>query len=319
MLLLSLIYFQLLNASKKYRWQGSSEHKGRGVGIDRQEVQELRRRLSDLLAISEEARWLDDGDFTLHRFLVSRNHDLAAAEDMFRGTVKWRTRHNVRGELTKWRQHDCAERRQAGLYEYAARCGHTSAGNPVNVERVGKYDIAGCVRVPGMTDLVAKAYIMYLEETFQDVRAASRNENSYIRARVVSDASGVGLAHVKHSRFMRDVIKVEFDFLRVHMFCSARARDRDTIGKEGYTVVTLKYTCIPKRACTVRQNDSFTVFVFVFRFTCLLGRAAKLPGMRGMRARRARAAQHVHSLELGREAVPAGALDFQSANRRQRL
>jgi hypothetical protein len=44
-----------------------------------------------LLAISEEARWLDDGDFTLHRFLVSRNHDLAAAEDMFRGTVKWRT------------------------------------------------------------------------------------------------------------------------------------------------------------------------------------------------------------------------------------
>jgi len=269
MLLLSLIYFQLLNASKKYRWQGSSEHKGRGVGIDRQEVQELRRRLSDLLTISEEARWLDDGDFTLHRFLVSRNHDLAAAEDMFRGTVKWRTRHNVRGELTKWRQHDCAERRQAGLYEYAARCGHTSAGNPVNVERVGKYDIAGCVRVPGMTDLVAKAYIMYLEETFQDVRAASRNEDSYIRARVVSDASGVGLAHVKHSRFMRDVIKVEFDFLRVHMFCSARARE-GYYWKRGKERSDLHVGIFP--SAHVLQPSVFALCLLTCSVFCLLAR-----------------------------------------------
>ena len=86
-----IILFPTPQRVKKYQWQGSSEHKGRGVGIDRQEVRELRRRLSDLLATSEEARWLDDGDFTLQCFLVSRNHDLAAAEDMFRGTVKWRT------------------------------------------------------------------------------------------------------------------------------------------------------------------------------------------------------------------------------------
>jgi hypothetical protein len=180
----------------------------KGLAVDRQAVRELRQRLSDLLATSEEARWLDDGDYTLHRFLVSRNHDLAAAETMFRGTVKWRTRHNVRGELHAWRQHGCTERQQASLYEYAVRCGHTSLGHPLNVERVGQYDIAGCVRVPGMTDLVAKAYIMYLEETFQDVRAASVSQGSYVRAKVVSDASGVGLAHVHHSRFMRDVIKV---------------------------------------------------------------------------------------------------------------
>jgi hypothetical protein len=89
----------------------------KGLAVDRQAVRELRQRLSDLLATSEEARWLDDGDYTLHRFLVSRNHDLAAAETMFRGTVKWRTRHNVRGELNAWRQHGCAERQQASLYD----------------------------------------------------------------------------------------------------------------------------------------------------------------------------------------------------------
>ena len=49
---------------------------------------------------------------------------------------------------------------QGTLYGYAARAGFTDAGVPVNVERVGKYDIAGCVRTKGMTDLVAKAYIM---------------------------------------------------------------------------------------------------------------------------------------------------------------
>jgi hypothetical protein len=89
----------------------------KGLAVDRQAVRELRQRLSDLLATSEEARWLDDGDYTLHRFLVSRGHDLAAAETMFRGTVKWRTRHNVRGELNAWRQHGCAERQQASLYD----------------------------------------------------------------------------------------------------------------------------------------------------------------------------------------------------------
>jgi hypothetical protein len=36
----------------------------KGLAVDRQAVRELRQRLSDLLATSEEARWLDDGDYT---------------------------------------------------------------------------------------------------------------------------------------------------------------------------------------------------------------------------------------------------------------
>jgi hypothetical protein len=59
-----------------------------------------------------------------------------------------------------------------------------------------------------MTDIVAKAYIMYLEETFQACREQSLEQNRYMRGRVVTDAAGVGLAHVKHSRLMRDVIAV---------------------------------------------------------------------------------------------------------------
>lgn len=42
-----------------------------------------------------------------------------------------------------------------------------------SVFRVGQYDIVGCVRVPGMTDIVSKAYIMYLEETFLELRKVS--------------------------------------------------------------------------------------------------------------------------------------------------
>ena len=131
--------------------------------LDVTRVQALRSRLADLLSTSEEARWLDDGDWTLHRFLVSRNNSVADAEAMFRGTVAWRSDHKVRAELVKWQEQDCGgagERALALKYGYAARAGWTDDGCPLNVERVGQYDIAGCVRVPGMTDLVAKSYVM---------------------------------------------------------------------------------------------------------------------------------------------------------------
>lgn len=177
--------------------------------INHELVASLRGRLKDLLETSEEAQWLDDGDFTLHRFLVSRGCNLDKAELMFRGTVAWRSRFNVRGELDKWRDGpNTEERKQGTLYGYAARAGFTDAGVPVNVERVGKYDIAGCVRTKGMTDLVAKAYIMYLEETFQDCRRASKQQQAYVRGLVVQDANGVGLPHLKNSGIMREVIKV---------------------------------------------------------------------------------------------------------------
>jgi hypothetical protein len=144
--------------------------------IDSERVQQLRSRMKDLFEESEEARWLDDGDFTLERFLVSRNYNLDEAELMFRNAVAWRSRHKVRRELEEWRGEDSQQRRLSTLYGYAARAGVTEDGVPLNIERIGQYDIAGCVAVPGMTDLVAKAYIMYLEETFHDLRACSINQ-----------------------------------------------------------------------------------------------------------------------------------------------
>jgi hypothetical protein len=121
--------------------------------VDVERVAALRTRLGDLLASSEEAQWLDDGDFTLHRFLVSRGDDLDKAEAMFRGTVAWRSAHDVRGELVRWRAMPplCGagpseepnggepsgegERSLALKYGYAARAGCTDDGVPLNVER----------------------------------------------------------------------------------------------------------------------------------------------------------------------------------------
>ena len=141
--------------------------------FDKPAVDALRLRIKDILETSEEARWLDDGDFTLHRFLVSRGYNLDQAEAMFRGTVEWRTSFAVREQLKEWRAEGHPERELAQQYAYASRNGTSEDGVPLNIERVGQYDIAGCVRVPGMTDLVAKSYIMYLEETFNAVREAS--------------------------------------------------------------------------------------------------------------------------------------------------
>lgn len=47
---------------------------------------------------------------------------------------------------------------------------------------------------------------MYLEETFHAVREASLRSGSFVRCCVVSDAKGLGLAHVKNSKLMREVV-----------------------------------------------------------------------------------------------------------------
>lgn len=111
--------------------------------IDRALVNQLRDRLHDLLETSDEARWLDDGDFTLHRFLVSRGNKIEAAEEMFRSTVAWRSKHNVRSELELWRVNssgrsqdlESGEQQLGRSHGYAARAGFTEDGAPLNIER----------------------------------------------------------------------------------------------------------------------------------------------------------------------------------------
>lgn len=98
-------------------------------------VKELRDSISDLLETSEEAQWLDDGDFTLNRFLVSRNCNVKDAEEMFRGTVEWRIRYNIRDEFEAWKRNDSQEKHLAHMYGYASRAGSTEDGIPLNFER----------------------------------------------------------------------------------------------------------------------------------------------------------------------------------------
>lgn len=98
-------------------------------------VKELRDRIKDLKETCEEARWLDDGDYTLNRFLISRNCNVKDAEEMFRGTVEWRIKYNIRDEFNSWKSHDSEEKHLAHMYGYASRAGFTEDGIPLNFER----------------------------------------------------------------------------------------------------------------------------------------------------------------------------------------
>lgn len=214
-----------------------------GVAAEEQRlVRALRARLNGLAASSAEARWLlADGDWTLYRFLVSRDFDLDQAEAMFREAVQWRTASGIRRELDAWRAGRAAlvsegavggGPRRGGLDALAARSSSSSGnatgavadleraareaaladthfyatahfgevpgtGEPVNVELLGRLDVAGVKRVPGMSALVVKAYLLHLEETFQATREASLRRGGFVRCRVVVDAAGLGLGSAK--------------------------------------------------------------------------------------------------------------------------
>lgn len=107
----------------------------------------MRERLKELFAISDEARWLDDGDYTLHRFLVSRKNNIDEAETMFRNTVQWRTKFDIRREVERWRSENSEERRAASEFGYYSRFGHTPAGAPLNIERSIQLYLTAITRV----------------------------------------------------------------------------------------------------------------------------------------------------------------------------
>lgn len=103
-----------------------------------------------------QAQWLvNDGDITLYRFLMSRNWDLAMAEDMFRTSVEWRTRTRIRTQFAEWSR-PSEEALLPRPFFYAGRAGHTRDGMPVNVERVGRFDVPGVLKATGMRDWAIK-------------------------------------------------------------------------------------------------------------------------------------------------------------------
>jgi hypothetical protein len=124
-----------LLAASAVETRAQSEGVCSAMEVDVAKVQELRNRIKDLLESSEEARWLDDGDFTLNRFLVSRSCDVQKAESMFRSTVEWRSRYNIRNEFEAWQNSESQEKHLARMYGYASRAGFTEDGIPLNFER----------------------------------------------------------------------------------------------------------------------------------------------------------------------------------------
>jgi len=195
-------------------------------------VSELRARLADLLgdagapdAVSDakedtqtaHARALSD-DGTLLRFGIARKLVLDDAEAMFRETVTWREKIGLCKMWREWHGIEAGGPTEASRlsqrFFYGGRFGDArpvahpgdptlpaappAPPGPVLVERPGQVDLRGIVR-EDLVALVLKSYIVYLEDAFREVRHRG-GPRSKVRAVVVSDVDGVGLAHLQHIR-----------------------------------------------------------------------------------------------------------------------
>ena len=196
---------------------------------ENQFVSALRDRLSDLTGTavpdtvsnaeedtqSAHARALAD-DGTLLRFGIARKLVLDDAEAMFRATVAWRA--DTIGLHKLWRDwhgpEPSAESALSRRFFYGDRFGDATAQNnpgaaapgPVLVERLGRVDLRGIVR-EDLVPLVLKSYVAYLEDAFREVRRRG-GARSQVRAVIVVDVDGAGLAHLQHLRVIKALAAV---------------------------------------------------------------------------------------------------------------
>jgi len=176
------------------------------------------------------ARALSD-DGTLLRFGIARKLVLDDAEAMFRATVAWREKIGLCKMWRDWHGGGvggsggrCDDLDEAGgpteesrlsqRFYYGGRFGdarpvaHTGDSTlpaappappgPVLVDRLGRVDLRGIVREE-IVELVKKSYIVNLEDAFREVRRRG-GPRSKVRAVIVVDVDGVGLAHLQHMR-----------------------------------------------------------------------------------------------------------------------
>lgn len=196
-------------------------------------VSSLRSRLSDLLqnnstasGESEDADSVfahasahaDDG--TLLRFLVARKMNLDDGEAMFRSTMAWRSETRVNSLFAQYRGEG---RSAAAVYTdqffYGGRYGETLDRAPLLVEKLGRFDLSGVVR-EGLTELVSRSYIAYLEAAFRAVRTAGPRTKQ--RAVIVVDCDGAGLGHVRHMGVIKHLSRIGTSYYpeitrRVHL------------------------------------------------------------------------------------------------------
>jgi hypothetical protein len=72
-------------------------------------------------------------------------------------------------------------------------------------ERLGRVDLAGIAREPGLSKLVEESYIAYLEKAWRAVRC---NKDGRRRALVVVDLDGLGYAHLRHAALIKGIAAI---------------------------------------------------------------------------------------------------------------
>jgi len=164
----------------------------------------LRERLAGCCGQEADAH---KDDFTLLRFLIARNCDLDKTEQMWKGVMQWRESTGVSALFHEW-QTPSDRAKYVNRFFYASVMPGTSRdGSPIMVERLGKADLAGMHREK-IVDLVVLAYTVYLESAFRAVRQASQDQQRFVRAFVVTDASGASTSTITNIGIIKRVSSI---------------------------------------------------------------------------------------------------------------
>lgn len=146
-------------------------------------------------------------DTTLLRFVQARP-SVEEAATMYRGAMAWRESVDVeRLYATRQAPLDMLSpaQRLAESTFYGLVIGGTHAGGPIMYERLGRVDLAGIAREPGLSKLVEESYIAYLEKAWRAVRCSKDGRR---RALVVVDLDGLGYAHLRHAALIKGIAAI---------------------------------------------------------------------------------------------------------------
>lgn len=164
-------------------------------------VEELRGLLGDDIAENDMAKDHSD-DYTLWRFLKSRDIDPSEAAIMFRQSMEWRQSIDIDA---LWESKRIRKERNAGDdVLHAGICGTTKSGGPFMVEKQGKIDVSGLSKNRPVFDQFKESYAVFLERGFRAVRATGNKT----RAIAIMDATGTSPTCLLHMALYKEIVGI---------------------------------------------------------------------------------------------------------------
>ena len=182
-------------------------------------VQQLRLSitsgLKDLSAAALTEAESHSDPLTLLRFLLARP-GLAQATTMFLETMQWRATRgttSLAAELhpSQW-QSGSRRCEVCAAHFYGGFGGLQRSGHPFFVERLGRCDLAGFAGNAAVREVMADAYVAYMELTLRTVREATCGAGSLVRALLIIDAAGAGWSSLRHVGLLQSMSKVAVSY-----------------------------------------------------------------------------------------------------------